>query len=60
MHVYANIIPAQSSFWRHQVLISGPCVSDSHQNHLAFTPKGKRAVLQKNKRSAAVNNNVLC
>ena len=40
--VSANVITTQSSFWRHQALISGPCdqhFSDSHQNPLKFTPK---------------------
>ena len=39
---YANVITTQSSFWRRQALISGPCdqhFSDSHQNSFRFTPK---------------------
>ena len=50
--VYANVIPTQSSFWRWQSLISGPCdqhLSDSHQK-----PSGSHkthALLQTNKRS---------
>ena len=40
--VYENVISTQSSFWRCQTLISGPCVqhlSHSHQKPLGFTPK---------------------
>ena len=40
--VCANVITTQSSFWRRQALISGPCdllFSDSHQNPLEFTSK---------------------
>ena len=42
--VYANEITAESSFWRRQAQISGPCVqhfSDSHQNHAFFAEKYK-------------------
>ena len=50
--VYWNVIMTQSSSWRRQALISGPCehhFPDSHQNPLGFTPKA--CFLQKKIRS---------
>ena len=41
-YTIVDVITTQSSFWRPQALISGPCdqhFSDSHQNPFGFTPK---------------------